>query len=136
MKNTLVAIVMSFFSGIVYAGTKEELVNKYRNDPNTPAEIKQAINAGVVIKGMCPFLAFAAAGLPGPYMVKKDKEKWGDHVPPPNIISAQCEAPDNSVIELIFRNKTQFMTDEPINFRVRFVKGKADLIDQKKFNED
>ena len=138
MKTILVVLVEVFFvlGGVVHAESKEELVRKYQNDPRTSPEIKEAIKNGVVIKGMCPFQAFAAAGFPGPYMVKKDNEKWGDHVPPPTIISAQCENPDNSVIELAFRNKSQFKTEELTSFRVRFVKGKAVLIDQKKFSED
>jgi hypothetical protein len=138
MKIHILAFVALFVAigGAVHAETKEELVSKYQGDPNTSPEIKEAIRKGVVIKGMCPFQAFAAAGLPGPYMVKRDNEKWGDHVPPPKIISTQCETPDNSVIELAFRNKSQFKTEEPVSFRVRFVKGKAVLIDQKKFGED
>jgi hypothetical protein len=138
MKILLLAFVALFtaYGGAVHAETKEELVSKYLGDTKTSPEIKEAIKNGVVIKGMCPFQAFAAAGFPGPYIVKKDKEKWSDHVPPPNIISAQCENPDNSVIELAFRNKSQFKTEEPVSFRVRFIKGKAVLIDQKKFSED
>jgi hypothetical protein len=69
-------------------------------------------------------------------MVKSDKEKWKSNVPPPVIINAQCKRPDNSVIELMFKNKTQFGTDAPVVFRVRFVSGKVVLVDQKKFNDD
>ncbi len=98
--------------------------------------IKQAIKEGVVINGMCPFQAFAAAGFPGPYVVKRDKEKWSMDVAPPDIVNAQCEDPDNSVIELIFTNQTQFKTSAPVKFRVRFVKGKAVLIDRKDFSVD
>lgn len=108
---------------------------RYLNDPTTPESFKDAIRSGVVIPGMCPFQAFAAAGPPGPYMVKSDRGKWGPGVPPPTIISAQCEHPDHSVIELMFRNRTQFQSDEPVVFRVRFVEGKVTLIDRKGFNE-
>ena len=108
---------------------------RYLNDPDTAEAIKSAIRGGIVIPGMCPFQAFAAAGLPGPYMVKSDKERWGPGVPPPTIISAQCEHPDHSTIELMFRNNTQFQSIEPVVFRVRFVDGKAVLIDKKGFNE-
>jgi hypothetical protein len=113
----------------------DDLRSRYLNDPTTSETIKAAIRSGVVIPGMCPFQAFAAAGLPGPYMVKSDKEKWGPGVPPPTIISAQCEHPDHSTIELMFRNTTQFQSSMPVVFRVRFVDGKATLVDQKNFNE-
>ena len=87
------------------------------------------------MEGMCPLQAFSAAGLPGPYMVKKDQSRWGSDIPPPEVIEAQCSAPDESVIELLFRNRTQFSSQEDQTFRVRFVKGKAVLIDQKGLTE-
>jgi hypothetical protein len=62
-------------------------------------------------------------------MVRRDRSKWSGDIPPPAIIEAQCEAPDESVIELMFRNTTQFASSEPRVFRVRFVKGKVVLID-------
>jgi hypothetical protein len=138
MKNmrTWFFLLLLFASSVASAETKEQLAERYLNDLDTPAEIKEAIRSGVVVKGMCPFQAFAAAGLPGPYMVMSDKEKWKSNVPPPRIISAQCKNPDNSVIELMFKNRTQFGTDEPVVFRVRFKKGIAVLIDQGKFNDD
>lgn len=68
-------------------------------------------------------------------MVRRDKVKWGEGVPPPAIISAQCEHPDESVIELMFRNATQFVSNEPVVFRVRFEHGRATLIDRKGFTE-
>src|SRR5258707_517956 len=87
------------------ASTSEN-AEPYRKDPNTPIEFKAAIRQGVVVLGMCPFQAFAAAGFPGLYMVKPDPEVWGHDVPPPEIIDAQCDRPDKSVIEVKFRNKT------------------------------
>jgi hypothetical protein len=138
MKNmrTLFLLSFLFVFSVASAATKEQLAEKYLNDPDTPAEIKEGILKGVVVKGMCPFQVFAAAGFPGPYMVKHDKEKWKSNVPPPTIINAQCKNQDNSVIELMLKNKTQFGTSEPVVFRVRFEKGKVTLIDQKKFNDN
>jgi len=133
--HVLAALVLSYATA-VYAQDVEELRRKYLEDPNTADEIKAAIRRGVVIVGMCPFQAFAAAGYPGPYMVRSDKDKWGPGVPPPTIISAQCDRPDKSVIELKFRNTTQFGGSEPTVFRVRFNEGRATLVDRKNFDED
>jgi hypothetical protein len=110
-------------------------IDRYLADPATPEPFKEGIRRGVVVEGMCPLQAFAAAGTPGPYRVTKDKARWTSDVPPPVVVEAQCDAPDESVIELIFRNSTQFSSDEPRAFRVRFVKGKVVLVDQKGFNE-
>lgn len=121
-------------------GTQEgagepELAQRYLADSSTPATFKDGIRSGIVVIGMCPLQAFAAAGLPGPYMVRRDRSKWSGDIPPPEIIEAQCKAPDESVVEVMFRNKTQFASTEPKVFRVRFVAGKAVLIDQKGFKE-
>ncbi len=107
----------------------------YLADPGTPDTFKDGIRRGVVVEGMCPLQAIAAAGFPGPYMVKKDPARWTSDVPPPVVIQAQCDKPDASVIELLFNNKTQFSTQEPLTFRVRFLQGKAVTIDQKGFKE-
>jgi hypothetical protein len=115
---------------------KDKWSEFYLKDQGTSEEIKSAIRQGLVIKGMCPNQVIAAAGSPGPYMVKADKKKWPPHTPPPQIIKAQCGNPDESVIELMFRNSTQFPGKEPFVFRVRFLHGRVALIDQKKFNED
>ena len=84
---------------------------------------------------MCPFHAFAAAGFPSLYKVEIDRDVWQGIVPPPEIINAQCSHPDNRVIELEFMNATQFDSNEPILFRVKFEKGVAVLIDKKKIGE-
>ena len=42
-----------------------DLRKKYLSDPAVGGDIKRAIEKGTVIPGMCPFQAFAAAGLPG-----------------------------------------------------------------------
>jgi hypothetical protein len=114
---------------LVSADEFDDLRTKYLADPAVRAEIKRAIQQRVVIVGMCPFEAFAAAGRPGLYKVQADK-KWPDNIVPPVIINAQCQHPDDSVIELLFHSKTQFNTPEPVVFRVKFEKGRAVLIDQ------
>jgi hypothetical protein len=110
---------------------------RYLADAGTSDEFKAAIRRGEVVVGMCPLQAFAAAGNPGPYYVKRDIEKWPDQLTDPvKVVMAQCSYPDKSVIELMFRNASQFDSGSPVVFRVRFVNGKAVLIDQKKFRED
>ena len=111
------------------------LYDHYLAAPNTPETLKAAIRRGEVVEGMCPLEAFAAAGLPGPYMVKRDRARWTSDVSPPAVIEAQCSHPDESVIELMFRNKTQFPGSGAQTFRVRFVKGKVTLVDRKGFKE-
>ena len=132
----LCAVAVAVIAAPAPLSEKEKWTEFYLKDPNTPEAIKSAIKQGLVIKGMCPYQAFAAAGSPGPYMVQADPKKWPPHTPPPNIIQAECANPDESVIELMFKNSTQFPSTEPSVFRVRFMNGKVVLIDQKKFKED
>lgn len=100
------------------------LRKKYLSDPAVSADIKQAIEKRVVIPGMCPLQAFAAAGSPGFYQVTADK-KWQPNIAPPVIINAQCEKPDDSVIWLTFRSKTQFGTPQAVVFYAHFEKGRV-----------
>jgi hypothetical protein len=51
------------------------LRKKFLGDPAVNAEIKRAIEKGLVIPGMCPFQAFAAAALPGVYEVRPDPKR-------------------------------------------------------------
>jgi len=118
------------------AGQRNPYAEHYLSDPETPEEIKAAIKKGVVVVGMCPYQAFAAAGEPGPYYVRRDPARWPDHSDPVKVIQSQCKSPDKSVIELMFKNTSQFGSKEPLVFRVRFVDGKAVLIDQKGFKDD
>jgi hypothetical protein len=113
----------------------QDYIDHYLADPQTQEVFKEAIRRGVVVEGMCPHQAIAAAGFPGPYMVKKDRKRWSSDVPPPVVVDAQCAQPDESVIELMFRNKTQFSSVEAQVFRVRFIRGKVTTIDRKGFNE-
>ncbi len=92
-------------------------------------EAESEFGTGVVELGMCPDEAIAAAGNPGPYMVRRDTEKWPPGTFPPTIVAAQCEHPDDSVIELLFRNRSQYASEEPVVFRVKFERGKAVSID-------
>src|SRR6266404_2839884 len=129
-----VTVALFMCASLLRADDLSDLRTKLLADTNTTPEIKAAIEKRLVITGMCPQEAFAAAGYPGMYMVQADKAKWKDSVPPPVIIDAQCKNPDNSVIELMFKNSTQFATNKPVVFRVRFEKGQAVIIDQKGFS--
>ena len=121
---------------IASAQSAEAFRDKVLSDPRTTAAVKDAIRKHLVVLGMCPLEAFAAAGLPGPYHVTRDAKKWDRDVPPPRIVIAQCESPDESVVELMFQNQSQFGSAEPVAFRVRFVHGRAVLIDRKAFSQD
>jgi hypothetical protein len=52
------------------------------------------------------------------------------------VIGAQCDAPDSSVIELTFRNATQFKAEGLSVFCVRFENGKAVSIDRARAIDD
>lgn len=128
-------VFSAIFACTVSAQSADDLREKYLASPDTASALKDAIRKRIVVAGMCPFEAFAAAGYPGPYMVRRDEAKWSADTPPPNIINAQCKAPDASTIELLFRNSSQFGGAEPTVFRVRFVNGKVTQIDRKRLGE-
>jgi hypothetical protein len=127
--RTLFTVALVLLARVLSADDFDDLRSKYLADPTVRPDVRRAIEQRVVIIGMCPFEAFAAAGRPGLYKVQADK-KWPGNIAPPVIINAQCEHPDDSVIELLFRSKTQFRTRERVVFRVKFDKGRAVLIDR------
>lgn len=130
------AAILLLACSTVRTGERNKYAEHYLSDPETTDEIKVAIRKGVVVVGMCPYQAFAAAGNPGPYFVKPDPARWPAHSDPVKIVQSQCKSPDKSIIELMFRNTSQFASEGPLVFRVRFVDGKAVLIDRKRFEED
>lgn len=83
---------------------------------------RKAIEAGQVLKGMCPNEAMAAAGIPYFYQAQLDK-KWPSNTDPQLVIDKQCEAPDESKITLYFENKTQIGKES--KFEVIFQNGQA-----------
>ncbi len=134
MKKILtILLVMTCFSAVAEELWKKDAREYIEKHPDTSEGIKNAILSGKVILGMCPNEAIAAAGRPGPYKIIKDK-KWPPDTPPPVVAIKQCEEPDNSIIEFLFRNDRQFETTMHI-FRVRFENGKAVVIDQNDFSD-
>ena len=103
--------------------------SRFLSNPSVPAPVRAGIEAGTVIKGMCPSQAIAAAGRPGPYMVRRDRSVWDESVPPPRVVVAQCDRPDASVIHLAFRNTRQFPKSAAAAFRVKFEHGRATQIE-------
>jgi len=128
IKALLLAAAIPIACSTANAGRKP-YADHYLADPNTSEEIKAAIQQGVVVLGMCPLQAFAAAGPPGPYSVRRDLTRWPPNSDPVKVVTSQCAEPDGSVIELAFRNTSQFGSQDPVDFRVRFVEGRAVLID-------
>jgi hypothetical protein len=59
-----------------------DLRKTFLGDPAVNAEIKRAIEKGLVIPGICPFQAFDAAGLPGVYEVRPDQKRWRFDIAP------------------------------------------------------
>jgi len=127
--SLILASLLSLRSVVAHPDDVDDLRKKYLADPTVSSRIKQAITDRIVITGMCPFQAFAAAGLPGVYKVQADK-KWPGNIAPPVIISAQCDHPDDSVIELTFHSATQFHTQQPVAFTAKFEHGRVVSIEQ------
>jgi hypothetical protein len=88
--------------------------------PDLSDSKRKAIEAGQVLKGMCPNEAIAAAGIPYFYDAQSDK-KWPSNTDPQFAIENQCEAPDKSKITFYFENKTQFRKES--KFKVIFLNG-------------
>lgn len=108
----------------------------YLADRNTAGDIQAAIREGVVVLGMCPLQAVAAAGEPADFRVERDPTRWPERSEPVRIVEAQCKRPDRSVIELTFSNTSQFGSSEPVVFHVRFEDGRAARIDVEGFALD
>ena len=106
----------------------DQLRQKFLADPSVGSAVKRAIEQRVVIVGMCPFEATAAAGLPLHHVVQGHDKMLT--VPPPLAIAAQCKHPDDTLaVELLVRNATQYHAPEPVIFRVRFESGRAVFVD-------
>jgi hypothetical protein len=114
---------------------REPYADRYLADPGTPDQVRVAIRDGVVLLGMCPTQAVAAAGAPGPGRVDPDPARWSRRSDPVKVVEAQCQKPDRSLIELTFANTSQFGSYQPVVFRVRFVDGRAALLAVEGFAE-
>ena len=117
---------------IAPARDHHQLRQKYLDDPSVSPDIKEAIEQGTVIVGMCPLEAVAAAGLPlhaathQPGSTRRGSEQFPGH------IAAQCDRPEKkTTVQLQFRNDTQFGPGEL--FRVCFWEGRVVAVDQKEF---
>ena len=100
------------------------VAEKYRESPECyRQEFRNAIDKRVVVKGMWPTEAFLAGG-GGVYRVKADPKIWGERgYNPLEVMRAQCANPDESRIEIDFRNFWQFSSGEVRKFTVRFEHG-------------
>ena len=117
---------------IAPAWDHEQLRQQYLRDPSVREEIKQAIEQRVVVTGMCPLDAIAAAGLPLHGAMNYRETVPGAREPFPRHIAAQCGRPDpQTSVQLQFRNDTQFGPGEL--FRVCFWEGRVVAVDQEKF---
>jgi hypothetical protein len=90
--------------------------------PEISEASRKAIEAGQILKGMCPNEAIAAAGIPYFYEAQLDS-KWPAATDPQLVIEKQCSEPDKSKITLYFENKTQF--GKLSKFKVLFQNGQA-----------
>lgn len=109
-------------------------------------EFRESILAGIIVQGMSPDEAVAAAG-PFKYVIE-DGGRWmasiadirlyfdyAENTPehprmPPDILWMQRENPVGVSIFLDFWNQTQFDTKEPVGFRVHFSTGRVSRIER------
>jgi len=94
--------------------------------PELDPQTREAILQHRVILGMFPDEAIAAAGR-FRSRVKADKTRWGEdwYSQTQEIIYSQRSQPDDSYIDLVFWNRTQFDTPDPVGFKVVFEHGRA-----------
>ncbi len=102
----------------------KKLVDKrYAEDSECFREaFRESIYKRVVVKGMWPAEAFLAGG-GGIYTVKADPRKWERGANPMRVMRAQCTDPDDSEIEIDFRNASQYSGGVVRKFTVRFEHG-------------
>ena len=94
-------------------------------NPNlVPESHRESILNGVITLGMTPFEAKLAGGAFA-YLVNADRKKWPSGTNPLRILWAQSLNPDDSEITMTFQNTTQYSSEQPIQFSVKFKKGIA-----------
>lgn len=91
------------------------------------AELRAEILRGKVLPGMTPYEANLAGGA-FTFHVKPDETFWKPDSNPFNVMWGQTERPDDSVIRMTFRNRTQFDSPVPTVFSVQFTRGRAQEI--------
>ena len=94
-----------------------------------PEDRRQSILDGVVLIGMTPFEARLAGGA-FTYKVVSDKTKWPEHSDPLKVMWAQSMQADNSEIWMMFKNSSQFTSDNEATFRVYCEHGRAVRIEK------
>lgn len=96
---------------------------KYQESPTLfRNEFRDFIEKRVVVKGMWPTEALLAGG-GGVYKIKADPAIWEKNSDPFDVMNAQCVNPDNSQIEIAFKNHWQFQGGVNSGFVVRFSNG-------------
>ena len=96
-------------------------------------EIKHAIRKGKIILGMCPEDARIAGGrCEMAYSSFVPDPRWGENPNPLDVMLAQRNNPDSSCFTLMFQNRTQFKTNDPVAFSVFFEKGRSVRIERTK----
>lgn len=106
---------LSFFYKV-----KAENPNAYRS------EFEEDIKRGEVVLGMTPFEAKLAGGA-FYYKVQADPLVWDEHADPMQVMWSQTDNPDDSDIEMTFRNMTQ-NSGIQTTFKVVFTRGLATSI--------
>jgi len=98
--------------------------NKYLSSHNDVSyEVRAALERGQIIIGMSLQEASIAGG---PYIsaIDRDRAVWpNEDTDPWQILEAQQLHPDNSKINLLFQNETQFNTQQRIQFTAVFARG-------------
>ena len=105
--------------------------DKYLSSHNNVSyEVRAALEKGQVIKGMSLQEASIAGG---PYIsaIDRDRAVWpNENADPWQILEAQQLHPDNSKINLLSQNVTQFNTQQRVQFTAVFARGRVVRIER------
>lgn len=108
--------------------TKTSTLDQINNNPQYYRdEYRSSILEEKVMCGMNPVEALLASG-GGVYKVKADSSIWTQRINPIEVLIAQCNNPDNSHIEIIGKNCSQFNSNNSRSFKVSFQLGRVDQI--------
>jgi len=106
----------------------EHARNYVKGRKDLTPELQNAILKGEIILGMFPDEARAAGGDAGT-AIQRDP-RWPASATDEEILEAQRFKPDSSQIHIVFRNRTQFGTPEPVSFKVHFKTGQVSRIER------
>ena len=129
-KLSCLAVLLNIFSMNVYADQysaeprKQELLQMFSEHPDYfSVQYRQSILKGLITLGMTPYEAHMAGGKFF-YSITNDPQ-WPSGTDPFKIMWAQSKSPDQSQIQMTFKNATQFPKKGTTLFKVFIEQGKV-----------